>query len=202
MRRRPTLGFVRFRDSAPTYFKLFDMVLEDAGGNGYYSRPIISRGARTRLDVCEVGRRTGLGPQAEKENVYTAQRIKFLQVSFQFSFEISGVGLYRREALHLLEERLAKQSLEVSHKAETIIHPHWRECVLSEHVKPTEQIVSFIGLCHLSQNRVQSLRAASAEQQNYQVAFSFSGSLLNLLQLRATNRLFRFQNFVMKSTRL
>src|SRR6266550_1768021 len=132
MRRCATLGFIGFGNCASPYFELLHMVLEDAVGNWYYSGPIIRRGARTRLDVREVGRGTGLGPQAKKENIYTTQRIKLLHVSLQFSFEISGVGLHRREALHFIEERLAKQSLEVAHETETILHPHWGECVLSE----------------------------------------------------------------------
>src|SRR5688572_47870 len=139
MRRRTTLGFVCFGNSAPSYLELTDVVLKDARGNRYHSRPIIRCGAGTRLDISKVGRRTGLRTQAKKENVYASERIKLLEVKLQASFQISRVGLHRRKTLHLFEERVPKQPLKVSHEAKTVIHLHWRQGILGKYVKPVEK---------------------------------------------------------------
>src|ERR1700674_2592644 len=157
MSRRTTLRLIRFGNGASPYFELTNVVLKDAGRNRYHTGPIVRCGAGTRLNVSQVGRCVGLRPQAKKENVYATEGIELLEVKLQCSFQIGGVGLHRREALHLSEECLAKESFKVPNKAETVIHSHGREGILSKQVKSIKKIVSLIRLRQLSQNPVQGL---------------------------------------------
>jgi hypothetical protein len=63
-------------------------------------------------------------------------------------------------------------------------------------VKPAKQVIDFICSCQLTEQTVQRLRAATAEQDHYEVTGLVPGSLLNLFELGPTDSLFRWQRFV------
>src|SRR5690242_7008292 len=106
--------------------------------------------------------RAGFGAEAEEEDVYAAQSVEPFEVMFEPAFEVGRISAHRREALNLCEEGFAEQTLEVAHKAQTVLHAHRRERVLSEDLKPSEQFVGFACAREARGLFVHRLRAAAA----------------------------------------
>src|SRR2546429_2019706 len=86
------------------------------------------------------------GAETEKEYVDLSARFKLLQITNQFAFQVFSVGAHRGEAFYLAEKVRAQQSLKVAHEAEAVFHSHWRQCILSEDVETTQEMVEFVCL--------------------------------------------------------
>src|SRR5262249_40671490 len=118
-----------------------DVVFKDA--LRYWDHACKIRGARARVRfyVSKMRRSAGLWTMAQKEDVDPARTLKVLNVSCQLSLEIDRISSHRGKTFDLGEELISEQSLKVADETEGIVHPHWCERVLREHLQTRKHAI-------------------------------------------------------------